>query len=67
MIFVHLTDEQRRGLEQVSRTAVGRVALRAQMMLLSGRGYPVPFTAEIHSCGTDVVHNWLHAPSQVCL
>ncbi len=60
MIFVHLSDEQRRELEQVSRQAVGRVALRAQMVLLSDRGYPVPFIAEIHACGMDVVRHWLH-------
>ncbi len=60
MIFVHLTDEQRRELEQVRRQAVGRVAMRAHMVLMSDRGYPVPFIAVIHNCGLDVVRNWLH-------
>lgn len=60
MIFVHLTDEQRTELEQVSRQSVGRVAMRAQMVLLSDRGYPVPFIAVIHNCGCDVVRTWLH-------
>ncbi len=60
MIFVHLSDEQRRELEQVSRQAVGRVAMRAHMVLMSDRGYPVPFIAAIHDCGLDVVRNWLH-------
>ncbi len=60
MIFVHLSDEQREELERVSRQAVGRVALRAHMVLLSDRGYPVPFIAVIHDCGSDVVRNWLH-------
>lgn len=60
MIFVHLTDDQREELEQVSRQAVGRVALRAQMVLLSDRGYVVPFVAIIHNCGCDVVRTWLH-------
>lgn len=59
MIFVGLTDEQRRELEVVSRQAVGRVALRAQMVLLSDRGYSVPRIAEIHDCGEDVVRTWL--------
>ena len=59
MIFVGLTDEQRRELETVSRQAVGRVALRAQMVLLSGRGYSVPRIAEVHDCGEDVVRTWL--------
>lgn len=60
MIFVHLTDEQRHELEQVSRQAVGRVAMRAHMVLMSDRGYPVPFIAVIHACGLDVVRHWLH-------
>lgn len=60
MIFVHLTDEQREELHRVSRQAVGRVALRAQMVLLSDRGYSVPAIAEIHHCGCDVVRTWLH-------
>jgi len=60
MVFVTLTDEQRCELEQVSRHAVGRVALRAHMVLLSGRGYSVPQIAQIHECGHDVVRTWLH-------
>lgn len=64
MIFVKLTEEQRRELERVSRHAVGRVALRAHMVLLSGRGYPVPQIAAIHDCGHDVVRIWLHRYEQ---
>ena len=60
MVFVSLTAEQRRELERVSRQAVGRVALRAQMVLLSGRRDSVPQIAEIHECGQDVVRTWLH-------
>lgn len=60
MLFVTLTDEQRQELQQVSRQAVGRVALRAHMVLLSGRGYDVPTIAGIHACGEDVVRIWLH-------
>jgi transposase len=60
MIFVRLTDAQREELERVRQQAVGRVAMRAQMVLLSGRHYPVPFIAEIHQCGCDVVRTWLH-------
>ncbi len=59
MIRVHITDDQRRELEQVSRQAVGRVALRAQMVLLAARGYRVPQSAEIHDRGQDVVRLWL--------
>jgi transposase len=64
MIFVHLTDAQREELEQVSRQAVGRVALRAHIVLLSDRGYVVPFIAVIHNCGCDVVRTWLHRYEQ---
>jgi transposase len=60
MLYLHLTDEQRAELEVVSQRAVGRVALRAQMVLLSGRGHSVPQIAAIHGCGHDVVRTWLH-------
>ncbi len=60
MIFVQLTDDQRKELQRVSRQAVGRVALRAQMVLLSGRSFSVPQIAQIHDCGEDVVRTWLH-------
>src|SRR5437867_5266193 len=60
MMFVRLSEERRQELERVSRRAVGRVALRAQMVLLSGRGYSVPRIAAIHECGEDVVRTWLH-------
>jgi transposase len=60
MIFVMLSAEERDDLERVSRQGVGRVALRAQMILLSGRGYSVPAIAAIHDCGQDVVRIWLH-------
>jgi transposase len=60
MIRVHLTAEERRAVEQVSRQAVGRVALRAHMVLLAGRGYRVPQIAAIHDCGEDVVRHGLH-------
>ncbi len=59
MMRMQITDEQRRELEQVSRQAVGRVALRAQMVLLAGRGYRVPRIAEVHACGQDLVRLWL--------
>lgn len=60
MMRMEITDAQREELEQVSRQAVGRVALRAQMVLLAGRGYRVPQIAGIHACGQDVVRHWLH-------
>lgn len=60
MIFVHVTEDERRELQQVSRQAVGRVALRAHMVLLSARSFSVPQIAAIHDCGEDVVRHWLH-------
>lgn len=60
MLYLHLTDEQRAELASVGRQAVGRVALRAQMVLLSDRGHSVPQIAVIHGCGSDVVRTWLH-------
>jgi transposase len=59
MLHLTLTAEQQQELQLVSRQAVGRVALRAQMVLLSGRGCPVAQIALIHACGEDVVRTWL--------
>lgn len=64
MVYVSIDDAARRELEQVSRQSVGRVALRAHMVLLSGRGYTVPQIATIHGCGQDVVRLWLHRYQQ---
>lgn len=64
MLHMHLNQKERQDLKCVSRQAVGRVALRAQMVLLSDRGYSVPQIAEIHACGQDVVRTWLHRYEQ---
>jgi len=55
-----LSAEQRRELMVLRRRAVGRVALRAQMVLLSARGYTVRQIGEIFEVGPDVVRDWLH-------
>jgi transposase len=55
-----LGDEQREALLMLRRRAVGRVSMRAQMVLLSARGYSVPQIAEIFEVGEDVVRTWLH-------
>jgi transposase len=60
MIYVHLTETQRDELGVVSRHAIGRVALRAHMVVLSDRGFTVQEIATIHACGEDVVRTWLH-------
>jgi transposase len=64
MIYVHLTETQRDELSAVSRQAIGRVALRAHMVLLSDRGFTVSQIAAIHACGEDVVRIWLHRYEQ---
>lgn len=64
MLFVRLNEAQRAELRGAARRAVGRVALPAQMVLLSGRGYAVPQIAAIHECGEDVVRTWLHRYEQ---
>lgn len=64
MLHMHLNPKERQELRRVSRHAVGRVALRAQMVLLSDRGYRVPQIAEIHAGGQDVVRTWLHRYEQ---
>ena len=60
MLYVTLTEDQRGELHTVGQRAVGRAALRAQMVLLSDRGHSVPQLAAIHRCGHDVVRTWLH-------
>ena len=64
MLHLKLTPVQQRELHLLSRQAVGRVALRAQMVLLSDRGCSVPQIAWIHGCGADVVRTWLHRYQQ---
>ena len=64
MIYVHLTQRQRDELGVVSRQSIGRVALRAHMVVLSDRGFTVPQIADIHACGEDVVRIWLHRYEQ---
>ena len=55
-----LSLEHQRRLREMRRRAVGRVAMRAQMVLLSARGYTVSQIAEIFELGEDVVRDWLH-------
>jgi len=54
-----LTDGQRRELAVLRRRAVGRVAMRAQMVLLSAKGYAVGEIAAMFDLGEDRVRYWL--------
>jgi transposase len=60
MLFVRpLTDDERRVLQRLARTEVGRVSERMHMVLLSGRGYAVPQIAAIFDCDEATVRTWL--------
>lgn len=52
------TDEERRTLRQMKQQAVGRVAMRAHLILLSDRGYKVPQITDLHSVKDDTVYKW---------
>jgi transposase len=54
-----LSDGQRRELAMLRRRAVGRVAMRAQMVLLSAKGYAVSEIAAMFDLGEDRVRHWL--------
>jgi transposase len=55
-----VTEQEREELERVRRRAPGRVAQRAQMVLLSLRGFSVAEIARIFDDGEEVVRLWLH-------
>ena len=60
MIFVRaLAADERRVLQGLARTEVGRVSERIRMVLLSGRGYAVPQIAAIFECDEATVRAWL--------
>src|SRR5215217_7936442 len=60
MIFVRpLTDDERRVLQELARTEVGRVSERIHLVLLSGRRYTVPQIAAIFDCDEATVRSWL--------
>jgi transposase len=53
------TDAEQKTLEAMTREAVGRVAMRAQMILLSARGYSAPKIAEIQDVAKPTVYKWI--------
>jgi transposase len=55
-----LPDEPRRALRVLRRRAVGRIAMRAQMVRRRARGYPGSPIAELFEVGEDVVRTWRH-------
>lgn len=46
-------------LEQMTQQAVGRVALRAQIVLLSARGFTVPQIVDIQHTSAVTIYKWL--------
>lgn len=53
------TDEERQELQAMTQKAVGRVALRAQIVLLSTRGYSAYAIAEIQEATDPTVYKWI--------
>jgi transposase len=60
MVYVRaLSEPERQALRQEARRAVGRVAERIRMILLSSRGYSVPEIARIFECEEATVREWI--------
>ncbi len=58
------TDQERQALEAMTREAIGRGAMRAQMILLSAREYSAPkiveiLIAEIQDALKATVYKWI--------
>lgn len=53
------TAEEQEELDRLMSGAVGRVALRAQMISLSARGFSAPGIARIHDCAEATVYKWI--------
>lgn len=53
------TPQEQAELERMTRQEIGRVAMRAQMILLSARHYRAPEIAEIFGISRVTVYNWL--------
>jgi len=59
MRFVREPTEAEQGeLERMTRQEVGRVAMRAHIVLLSARGYTVPEIVKIHDTSNTTVYKW---------
>ena len=60
MIYVRtLTDDELQELKRMTRQAIGRVAQRAQMVLLSAQRRTVPEIARIYAVESKTVRKWL--------
>jgi transposase len=52
------TQAEQSELERMTRQEVGRVAMRAHIVLLSARGYTVPEIVKIHDTSNTTVYKW---------
>ncbi len=65
MIFTKITSEsERQQLEQLARSAVGRVTQRALMVMWSSNGVSVREVARQLYCRRKTVRQWLHRYQQ---
>lgn len=53
------TPQEQAELERMTRQEIGRVAMRAQMILLSARHYTAPEIAEIQGVSRVTIYTWL--------
>lgn len=53
------TDEERAELKRMKRQEVGRVAMRAHLILLSSRGHSAPEIADLHDVTHPMVYKWM--------
>ena len=53
------SDQERTELERMTQQEVGRVALRAQLILLSSQGYPVAELAPLQGWSATTIYQWL--------
>lgn len=53
------TDQERDQLKRMKRQEVGRVAMRAHMVLLSDRGYSPSEVADLHDVSHPTVYKWI--------
>lgn len=53
------TDEEHAELQRMKRQEVGRIGMRAHLILLSSRGYSAPEIADLHDVTHPMVYKWM--------
>jgi len=54
-----MTKEEEQELKRMTQQAIGRIAMRAQMILLSSQGYSVPQIKDIQQTSDVTVYTWI--------